>query len=149
MEKKRSIGVTILGIYFIIIGSIALFAVPLRFIFARLSLNHPQQPFWSIPYSLGISALSLILGIGILRLREWLRKGAIYYLIARPFISILLMPFTMKSIEMQLLLNQNEADKFYKMVFIIHLVIGVVFSITLSALLVYFLTRPRVKGQFK
>jgi len=68
MENKRSIGVTIFGVYFIISE---LLAIITRF----KSLNLLG---WLGYFGLIEAIIMLILAINILRLKEWARKGGIF-----------------------------------------------------------------------
>lgn len=164
MERKRSAGVTILGIVFIIFG-----------FFGLLNVLRPQQSiqFYGIAvfvFSAAISITTLICGIFILKLEERARKTAILLSVA----SIIFIPIYLKSIisafnnaeilerqkaaiiqqykpeyQQKMLADLEEAQKISKKV-LPFFIMGIgIFQLSLGLIPIYFFTRPKVREQFQ
>ena len=116
MEKKRSVGVTIFGWYFILVNLIALLII--RLLRPEDFLNNLTER----PIVIVRLIVYLIIGIGILKLKNWARIGTIvigiFYIIAAPVA----------------ILTAN--------------IVGILFLLSGISML-YFFTRPKVKEQFK
>ena len=140
MEKKRSKGVTIFGIFFIF-GSIAgLFTSGFNLFILDLDKTIVFYTFIS-------SILLLILGINILRLKEWARKGTIYYHIATTLIGIYLSPLISNQSAIRLKnlgVTQKEIPDITTTSNF-----ALIIPILLTLIVIYFFTRPKVKEQFK
>lgn len=161
MERKRSIGVTLLGLGVLIIGALTilfcflvLFYVPFRIKeisqFNSLSLKEFAAliiPFisksnlidisLSLAYRFLAGLIFFICGFGILRLRNWARRLLLIY------------------VSLNLVFNVI-ASVFYSGFLIAHKDHGLIKAIAsglashlLAILLIYLLTRPKIKEQFK
>ena len=125
MEKKRSKGITILGWYFIIF-SIFGFLGNLYFFIGTPPLEILLKWLFLVQ-ALG-SLLLLFIGINILKLKELWRKIAICYF-AYILLLIISISFYSKDIITTLLKH--------------------VLEIIIWSFIIYFITRPKVKEQFK
>ena len=138
--KKKLIGAIALGIFFIL-SSIRGINYGLHFL-----LNYKRN-FVSY-YIIIISITSLILGIGILKLQEWARKGIIYYQIIIVFLGIILTPLLKKEIlhlGKDIGVTKKEIVHGLTMIDIAGPIIEILFTL----IIIYYLTRPKVKEQFK
>jgi len=125
MQERRPTGITILGLYFIV-DAILSFIIIVVYLFS--DTPHGQHPiFKNFSYGIGSPLVwvgMFFLGKGLLDLKEWARKVTVWIsaIICVPLILIII--FFIVNI-------QN----------FVHL-IAVFFAW-------YYLTRPKVKGQFK
>ena len=137
MEKKRSKGVTFLSWFFIVLG---LFnsARWLYFIFENWSMDALPSPFfYSILLILLISIAGVVGGIGMLKLIPWARKLIITITIFPIFLAALIglkRVFTGESI-----IKRMPEEGIFLIIFVIVYIVAVI----------YFLTRPKVKEQFR
>ncbi|MFH1202168.1 MAG: hypothetical protein V1674_04690 [Candidatus Omnitrophota bacterium] len=139
--RKRSKGVTIFGYWQIIEGLLGLLlcavviwriisphtseVIKLRF--ERLIYPwHINIWFFILPV-IGISILSFLVGNGLLKLKEWTRKWAIY-------LAILGIVFVF-------------SDLFCRG-FRSRLIVRAIVNVILNVIVIYFFTRPKVKEQF-
>ena len=123
MKKGKSVGVVFFG-YITTIGGI-LFTI-LSFI--QFPVNVSIALFW-----LSLGVVSIAIGIGLLRLKEWARKAETVL----HGISVLLMMV----LSVVLISDHNKGDLIVLLpLFIIALI---------SALIFYYFTRPQIKEQFK
>lgn len=84
-----------------------------------------------------------ILGIGLLNLEEWARKGMVKYFSVLAFIWIIVNTnYTMR-------FSNITAEHIETPLAIIFVIINSVFSVAGVAIMMYFFTRPKVKEQFK
>ncbi len=132
MENKRSKGVTFWAWWFIINGFWKLSATLFRINESGLGLT--------TYVSIG-SIILLILGINILRLKEWSRKWIIYFSIFAPFEALFLLP---KSKFVATLRMSKPGTKVDGYIFFV-----IFFTTICSLIVIYFFTRPKVKEQFK
>ncbi len=127
MEKKRSVGVTVVGVLFIIFpvsniflaGILGYYYTPLQYLFRGFFVLYP-----------------VITGIGILLLKEWARKLAIIFAILTTILAIFVC----------LAKSFINPEIFFKNVYDL---IANISMIIIGSLLLYFFTRPKVKEQFK
>lgn len=131
MKKKRSVGVTILGIYF----------------FVAAIMNVPDLPALSF-YGKAVTLIGItfyiISGIGVLCLFEWARKLVIYVALAWFIVTFLF--------------YENRLAYHLKFTFpsetppppkLIWAHFAVILRAASDAFIIYFFTRPKVKEQFK
>ena len=130
MEKKRSIGVTLFSIYFIIIGMGSLVLIYLK---PNWTASHQ---YYYVVYNI----ILLVLAVYVFQLKEWARKWIIYLQILDVVIvSIFLIQ--------QGTLPANLPITPALRIFV--LVSPFVALMVAPAVSIYFLTRPKVKEQFK
>lgn len=136
MEKKKSVGVTILAtciLFSIIPGLIA------AFIGAISDPGHPKNVFWValdvIMRILFISSpvMFLVTGIGLLRLKNWARLTTIFY---SPVLSYIVVGFA------PMHFIKYIPSNIWPIIFSVGLIMSILF-------ILFFLTRPKVKEQFK
>ena len=125
--KRRSKGLTTLGTALIVLAGLQTLTL-LGYISAP---NRPSLPV--IPLQIIFTGLFYAIGIGILKLKPWARTGAIVFSIL-----VSLLGF---SISIPLLIT-TESKSLISFMPLIILSAGALFYI-------YYLTRPRVKEQFK
>ena len=135
---QRSKGVTILGWFLIITSSIGTFAnVYIYIAHPAFIVKYPPQLFRYDPelfyqsssiIGATISAFKFILGLNILNLGEMWRKITIYYLLFDILYTLLLMFLFIDPI--------NGLIRF-------------LVSSIITGLLIYFVTRPKIREQFK
>lgn len=136
--KKRSKGVTILGWFLIITSITGILINAYTFIARPAFIAKYSSQFYRFDSELighitsiigvAISAFQFILGLNILKLREMWRKIAIYYFLFD--ILYMLVP-------MFLLINPIKGLS------------GLLANSIINGLLIYFLTRPKIKEQFE
>jgi len=124
MAKKRSIGVMILGWYFIL-NSISHFLCVFIYALSDISIEKITPSFVKYPPIITACWIGMIfLGRGLLALQEWARKVTI-------FLFIFLILFF-------------AAVLVFVSIYFMHIIVFVFALIGL-----YFLTRPKVREQFK
>lgn len=134
METNRSKGVTFWAWCFIILsfGNIILFFY---------ALNNANRFLWPAvalaTYNFILAIILLILGINVLRLNEWSRKGVIYYHIAVPIMGILINFCIADKIYFQAGFKSAPNKSLAEFILILF-----------SLIVIYFFTRPKVKEQF-
>ncbi len=174
MDKKRSKGVTIFGIIFIIFGLIGLLSSACPKGAATCSLY--SRPL----FSLLSSGLGIVSGIFILRLKEWARKleiilrlalivlfipslfgfSKINKMIASPdakqelekaFAASMQDNFKMYKPEYQEQIRREYESNYNSIIKILPIIMFVFWSLALIwyIAIIYFFTRPRVREQFK
>jgi hypothetical protein len=121
--EKRSIGVTIFGMLFILDGVIKLMHC----------LPYWKSLGWFSYYLVCLSACMLILGINILLLKEWSRKGVIFFTIFSALIQEFSFPLSRAFDQLQ---NIQMIYSYY------------VAAVLWIVVITYFFTRPKVKAQF-
>lgn len=127
MKNKRSIGVIIFGISFIIISVLN--------ISGYISDIVDTKYAWAAYFYIIISIILLILTVFLLQLKEWARKGVIYYhLVSALVIKFLIMPLMSERHEILSPTTGTFFDTFILVVWTI--------------LVIYFFTRPEVKHRF-
>lgn len=136
--EKRSIGVTIFGIIFIFSSISSLLTCLINY----LNLEKPL-----VFYGFIASTLLLILGINILRLREWTRKGVIYYYIIATLLGIFLSPSIKNKIIVKSQNSGSAQEEISRYIAINSL--SPIYGILTTMLIIYFFTRSKVKEQFK
>jgi len=103
-----------------------------------LNLNKLGGEIILIFFNFFVSIVLLILAINILQLKEWARKGIIYYNIFIPLIStILILPFN--NVSLMNLPHVSPGE--------INILIGTM--IIAAIVVIYFFNHPKVKEQFK
>ena len=131
MEKKRSIGITLFAIYFILNGIIA---IPGTIVgsFLRSSMNVKSNLILDIILAILCTIIFIACGIGLLKRKEWGRKLALIYPFIRAIFILLSIP------EIKKIIQSMETPIWF---FSYKLVIPII-------ILLYF-TRSKVKEQFK
>ena len=155
MEKKRSVGVTAVGTMLILWGTCVLCSSLLPIFLNKLPI------LWTLAdlpthLKLLISALGLvyaILGFNILSLKSWARRTIVFLssIIWVPIALFVVSPFLimfLDAMEGLEVVNPLRQDAFG---FVWFLALGAALVICFSPLLIalIFLTRPKVKKQFK
>ena len=138
MENKRSIGVTAFGIIFIIQSASVLIKDCIKF----------NASDWMVYYGFISSVILLILAINILQLKEWSRKGIIYFQIFVTAISVLLfMLYASKLYVPNMIVRGKNIPLEGKTLWIFG-GINMIFVAIATFVVIYFFTRPKVKEQF-
>ncbi|HXS69755.1 MAG TPA: DUF4339 domain-containing protein [Candidatus Polarisedimenticolia bacterium] len=139
--------IKVFGILNIVFGGLALLCSP--FSFVAIAMSSKQMGYSSfmmnwIIFSVIITiiggAILLASGVGLLKMKEWARKLAVYYAVfacIMPIISALV-TFTHP-------VAAGPNPEFQKMAQSIGAVVGIVIAWTYNGLLIYFLTKPAVK----
>lgn len=157
MEKKRSIGVTIFGILFIL-GSLfqmlGLKVADYKFMFQPL-----PEKIILIRYFISVAVLILgvITGIGLLRLKNIFRKMALFlgfftlytYILESPFFVFKNMP---EYVEQQFISIASTGAIPESIIYAIlwtSIIVSLVIDFGFAGGLIYFFTRPKVKEQFR
>lgn len=137
MEKKRLVGIVIIGILAIILGVSGLLFSPFLVIeFIHLLKARPACSFYLLIaniFILIISPLMLVAGIGILRTRDWGRKLLLFLVV----INLLLG-------EIAYYLARTEQIALYKNQHLVHLI-----QFSVQVFIIYYLMRPKVKNIFR
>lgn len=143
MDKKRSIGVTIFGILFIIGG----FNGILKGIsFVRI----PSGSFYAGLTELVFAGLSLACGYGVLLLREWGRRLTLFYTILSFLFYIIWWLTFGKEVAAKIMEQRALRGISGPEVSWIPLAsILLFFSLLYAGAVVFFFTHPKVKEQFK
>jgi cytochrome c biogenesis factor len=135
MENKRSKGITILAWLFIVSMASVICSFVLNL--SKVSASVTSEFRLNIIYDLFIPIILLILAVNILRLKEWARKGIVYYFIIVPLGSLLFgMIFNMH-------IDINDPIE------IMTCIISLLVQLGVILLIIYFFTRPKVKEQFR
>ena len=131
MEKKRSIGITLFSIYFIIISVGSLILIQLK-------------PSWFISlhryYYVICDIALLILTVYILQLKEWARRGVIYFQILNVVLNLIF------------IVQQGMLPEKYPVATGLRVLVFISPIIALGVgafVIIYFFTRPKIKEQFK
>lgn len=122
MGKKRSKGVTIFVCLFLFWGVLGLIGSSV----AIWKISSPKTALYMV-FVIAMSMLHLFIGFHLLKLKEWARKGAIYISII-DMIGVLVV-----------LLSRGVGN----------VRLRVWEGLIISAIAIYFFTRPKVKEQFK
>ena len=129
----RSKGVTNFGAFFIIIALYGFFASLLK---SQLTV-----------YGVITYIVLLVLGIYILKLKEWARKGIIYwYIISVPLSMVM---FWLNLPEVNNKLRERGLNQLSSLSTVGLFIISSLIIISVAAIIIYFFTRPKVKEQFK
>ena len=159
MEKKRSVGITIFAWLIIVLGII--------FFLSSLDFKTHMKIYQSFPKNLNVglivygilsSLISIIAGIGLLQLKEVMRKVVVGINLLDVLISIPVLFFSINSLK-QFAYNeavkqvaetnsQVNVDILANISFYFIISFGI-FFIVLSLLVIYFFTRPKVKEMFR
>jgi uncharacterized membrane protein YhaH (DUF805 family) len=127
MEKKRSKGVTIFA-WLIIIGSILSIL--------SKGLASEINPQISTYFYYFVSPISIIIGIYLLRLKDWARTGIIAVSIMVGIETLATSPYCL-----------NRMESTYPGTGIDY-IIAILISLGFNCGVIYFFTRPKVKAQF-
>lgn len=136
MERKRSKGVTILGIY--LIASNIMTLLTLQFNKGIVGDS------WTGLYIVFSSVIMIFLVINLLRLKEWARKFIVYYVGISLVVAMFLNPIYLKR------MHSHAVSKGIKSVDskpFSTATVNVIHALFAGAI-VYFLSRPKVKEQF-
>lgn len=172
MSKKRSIGVTIFGWWYIIAGALGLLNLPIILVIKSMSSGFPYMrsafmeqfmgPFY-ILYVLAVTIASLIAGIGLLKLKPWARKlviiiclvGMVYSI----FVSGQILMHSSEFVEMSIPSSELskgvspamiEATKsFTQAIMIVSMIIGTLFGLGFVIFIIWFFNRKSVIEQFQ
>jgi hypothetical protein len=159
MEKKRSKGVTIFAWLMIILNIFMLwFSLDFRAYFEGFKSWHKNFIIIIILYSILSAAIGIIVGIGLLKLKDIMRRigiviNSLDLLFGIPLFSLSLndlrqysysaVVYELAKKPANLSIDTLANIAFYVMVSMIVMTFG------LSILFIYFFTRPKVKEQFK
>jgi len=152
-QAGRPVAATVIGIVLLVFAGIGLISeisnIVMLFI-AKTASAVVQKD--AVIHSAVIAAVTIpaqvIIGIGLLRMRPWARKGAIVVLIAL---------FVISAINTTLVFSQQdltagmpvEAAPYANGIMIGSVIIGLLFSLGINGLMIFFLTRPNVVQAFK
>jgi hypothetical protein len=172
MSKKRSIGVSIFGWWYIIVGILGILNLPIMFVMRQMSAAFPHmrnvfmEQFMGgfyILYLVVVTIASLITGIGLLKLKPWARKMVIALCVVGMAYSIffstqMLMhssQFVENSLPSQTLSKGTpteaiEAMKLFTQgILIVSVIVGVVFGMGFVIFTIWFFKRKSVVEQFQ
>lgn len=125
---NRSAGVSMFGGYMILAGIQAVIGI---------CYFNPEASFAIKIFGIITVPISIIFGFYVLKLKEWARKGVIYYFI----IAALISPFCCSNFLLKEKLKGTPS-----LISILGLIIIIFLFISLP---LFFITRPKVKAQFK
>ena len=132
MEKKRSVGITIVGILFILNSLLSV-----GFIFSLTASMNSVSAIVSIGWAL----ILFLTGIGILQLRSIARMTAIALIVIQAINAT-----ARTIIDLNFMIQELSSPKAATMAIgSLTLILG----IGICIVIVYYLTRPKVKAQFK
>lgn len=132
MEKKRSVGITIIA-WFSIIGFILSLPIALNFNLLIGLYRNIYFAYFMILYTIIFNSLYVIAAVNLLKLKDWARRLMILWHIIGFPIRIINEFFMKKQ------LNNNSAMT----------VFFVSVTSVLVLIIIYYLTRPKVKEQFR
>jgi len=132
MGNKKSIGVISIGILFVILGFISTFNL-----FYRHSLHFKNLPY-KISFIITLILIPLILGMNLLRFKEWARKGAIFYFYIYTFI------YFYSAILVGVVMTKKSVLGVQKL----EMAITIILFIILALLIPIFLKSPEIKEKF-
>lgn len=135
MKKKRTVGIIIFGV---------LFMLPVLRIHPKLN----YETGFLYGYSLVACVISFFIGLGILNLKEWMRKIAVYYEIITCFLGLVLLPLMYKQLVNIAQYVDTPKEKIQSLI-IPRLTIAVTLEILFAVIVVYYFTRPSVKKHFE
>ena len=130
MQKKRSKGTTIFGILAIVLGAIFFFlnCKDTCYLLSEKGISITLVTFFL--FCEAVNFFQIIYGIGILNLKEWARKMALVVCIT------ILMVYPLLFLIFNVTLVNKDLPK-------------VILALGFPIAIVYYLTRPKVKEQFK
>lgn len=159
MEKRRSKGVTIFAWLMIIVNALMLLvSLDFKSQFAMLQSFSKNFVAATISYALASSLIGVIAGIGLLRLKEIMRKLGVLInifdlLVGIPLFFLLLgatRQYISRMISVELAASSFRVDAGVVINIIFYSAIFWSFAcFALSFLFIFFLTRPKVKEQFR
>ncbi len=170
--KKRSIGVSIFGWWYLIAGAIGVLSFPMLLIMRAASAFLPQKDVifmkqftgnFYLLYALVMSIATLITAIGILKLKSWARKLIIIICIVGTVYSVFFSASTLmhssEFVEMSMSSNTLPKDtspetltaikSFTQAVMIVSMIIGIVFGAGFLIFVIWFFMRKSVREQFE
>ena len=103
----------------------------------------------SLCHSLLGLGLYLLMGIGLLKMFPWARKGTIISLIVLFALSLIASTLTLSTMTMPTGLNSGLGGNIVHTVMVVTLTIVLVFSLVINGLFIFFLTRPNVVKAFR
>ena len=132
MENKKSIGITILGVYLVVTAAA-------NILLNIIKISNGDVRVLTI-YSTALGLISLFLAIHILRLKEWARKTIIFYTIFKTAMLVFIInPLTLSDF----LMSKQQIPS-TKITVVLNMTV-----IVYALIIIYFFTRPKVKGSFK
>lgn len=138
MEKKRSVGVSVLGVLFIVIGAMGLVGY-------LAALHHIFHPIWLVAL---VVYAHISFGIGILGLRPWGRITALWSSICFIIVRLANVGNDLRSYE-KIQEIANPGNKVYlESIFRLEIILSII-PMAFYLFIIYFLTRSKVKEQFK
>lgn len=169
--KKRSIGVSIFGWWYLIAGAIGFLSFPMLLIMRVASTFLPQKDTvfmkqftgnFYLLYALVMSIVTLIAGIGLLKLKPWARKLIIIICIAgmiySVFFSASMLMHSSEFVEMSMSSSTLPSDtsletlaavkSFTQGIMIVSMIIGMVFGAGFLIFVIWFFMRKSVREQF-
>ncbi len=146
MEKKRSGGITALGSIIILYGLFLFFASLGDYWLDNFStssisinklLNILPPAIWAYKLAFLSGAISILAGIGLMRIKPWGRMFTLYALVP-----LLVIVITYYDLPMAIRFSQQRP--YSQLPFLPHIM-----RISFGILLLFYFTRPKVKEQFK
>ncbi|GEM_PF-6827480 len=133
MGKERSLGITLFGILLVYspLQSLLLDLIISKFSFSSKEFFIHWQIHYSEAFPIALVLLFVLLGMEILRLKEWAQKCVVWFSIIELFIAIGCLSHFLPS--------GNEQTPLW----------SVVWVLGKPSLFIWFFTRPKVKKQFK
>ena len=155
MEKKRSIGVTIFAWLIIIVSGLLLLGSFDFKAHTKLFQSFPKNlNICLFAYGIASLAIGVIAGIGLIRLKEIMRKVIVGINLLDVLSGIPVLLFSLNDIKQYAYRaaaetnSQVSIDVLANIAFYI-IICFAIFTIAFSMLIIYFFTRPKVKEQFK
>jgi|GEM_PF-1586637 len=170
--KKRSIGVSIFGWWYLVGGAIGVLSFPILLMMRAVSNALPQKDVifmkqftgtFYLLYALAMSITSLAAGIGVLKLKSWARKllmiicivGMVYSF----FYSINMLTHSSEFVEMSMSSGNLPSDispealaaakSFTQGIMIVSMFIGMIFGVGFLIFVIWFFMRKSVREQFE
>lgn len=143
--KKRSLGVTMLAVWLVLGGLIGIYK---GYVSSDPSLKVLPPVYLSLSLLFGV--ITIILGIGLFMLKEWARFGTICFQAVSTIFTVSTLPQMDHYIrEMVKASDSRTSPELINTT--VELMKGFSFfwSIIFLGIIVFFLTRPKVVGQFK
>jgi hypothetical protein len=170
--KKRSIGVSIFGWWYAIVGGFGILSFPVLLIMRAASNALPPKDVifmkqfagtFYLLYALAMSIATLVAGIGILKLKSWARKLLIIIciigMVYSVFYSVNILMHSSEFVEASLSSNTLPSNtspetltaikSFTQAIMIVSTFIGIIFGIGFLIFVLWFFMRKSVKEQFE
>jgi len=140
MEKKRSVGVTVIGIVYIILGVFGIFG-------GLLSVVMFRGTRFDLAMSFIFTVALIVSGCGVLMLKAWGRKLILFYAVFSSAYAVFYTPIVTKR-TLPLLAEQYAEKGLPPPSEPLLLITSILPTLIFAGITFYFFTRPKVKRQF-